>query len=77
MQLEDEFEAVDSVDSVQRAVPTTDEAVTEKISPILQDCLMDSKLHLTGFEEAETLAVALSELADTSVMVYISTRNAN
>ena len=77
MQLEDEFEAVDSVDSVQRAVPATDEAVTEEISPILQDCLMDSKLHLTGFEEAETLTVALSEVADTSDRVYFSTRTAN
>jgi len=67
LQLENEFEADDPVDSVQHAVPTTDEAVTEEISPVLQDCLMDSKLHLPGFEGAETLAVALSELADSSL----------
>ena len=52
-------------------MPTTDEAVTEEKSPVLQDCLMDSKLHLPGFEGAETLAVTLSELADSSGREYI------
>ena len=71
LQLEDELKADDPVDSVQHAVPTTYEAVTEVIGPVLQDSIMDSKLHIPGFEGAETLAVVLSELAHSSGREYI------
>ena len=52
--------------NTSHTVTTIDEGVMEEMSPVLQDCRMDPHLHLPRFEEAEDLALTLSELADTT-----------
>ena len=59
--------SVDPIDclSASHAVVTTEERVTEEVSPVLQDVLMaPSHLHLPGFEEVEQLALLLLQLCD-------------